>query len=137
MFMTYKKLVAAGACKDQAILFKQLFPNGVQITAEICVEHADKFDFSWAARLLPDPQRCEYERVKTTARAEFRRIKLHAWAECIRVKTTAHAIAISNAEYDRIKESAWAEYDRIEESAQAEYDRTKASAFGTLAETVE
>jgi len=120
MFMTYEKLVTAGACEEQALLFKQLFPNGMRVTAELCRKYVDKFDFDWASRLFPDAQRGEYERARDSALAEYVRVKASEWAE-----------------YERITASARAEYERDKAPAWAEYVRTRAVAFGTLAETVE
>jgi len=142
MFMTYEKLVAAGACKKQALLFKQLFPKGVQITAALCREYAGMFDFDWASRLLPNAQRREYKRAEASAWAEFNRTKASAWAEYDRTKASARAEydrtkASARAEYERVTAPAWAEYERVRALARAEYNRTKASAFGTQAETVE
>ena len=50
--ITYELLCAKGACKDQADTFKTLFPNGVEVTEELCREHAHTFTWAWAVRNL-------------------------------------------------------------------------------------
>ena len=50
--ITYELLCAFGACKSQADTFKTLFPNGVEVTEELCREHAHTFNWGWAVREL-------------------------------------------------------------------------------------
>ena len=118
MKITARILKSKGACTDQVALFASLFPKGVQVTEALCLEHADKFNWSWAAqKLLPASARAEYERIVASARAEYARTEAPAWAE-----------------YERAEAPAWAEYERVRASARAEYERVRASAFGRLAE---
>jgi cell division septum initiation protein DivIVA len=110
-------LVNNDACAEQVELFKQMFGNSVEITPELCVSVADKFDFTWAVRHLLSPAaRADYERVRAPARAEYERAK-----ESVR------------ADYERVRAPAWAEYyERVRAPAWAEYERVKARAFGEL-----
>ncbi|MFA5900268.1 MAG: hypothetical protein WC829_14280 [Hyphomicrobium sp.] len=50
------------ACKEQVDVFRAIFGTAtVSITEALCVEHADKFDWNWAARnLLPAPLYADY-----------------------------------------------------------------------------
>ena len=100
--ITLMHLKKAGACANQVAQFKELFGAGVVVTRDLCLQHADVFDWGWGAReLLPAPASAEYDR----------------------------AVASACAEYDRAVASARAEYQRAKASACAEYDRAVASAF--------
>lgn len=55
MYMSLKKLKAAGACSLQVAKFRRRFgTRAVKVTEALCVKHAQVFDWSWAAvYLLP------------------------------------------------------------------------------------
>ena len=94
MKITYKQLQALDACDNQLELFQSLFGEEVEVTRELIMKHADKFDWNWAAeKLLPRKRWAEYKRVKAQALAEYKRVKAQALAE-----------------YERVKDQAWAEY---------------------------
>ena len=60
-------LEAKGACLEQRKKFKELFPEGVEVTEEKAVEFSSVFDFDWAAEtLLKAPLLAAYE--EATAR---------------------------------------------------------------------
>ena len=66
--ITYELLCAFGACKSQADTFKTLFPNGVEVTEELCREHAHTFVWRWAVRnLLTREARELFEETRTQA----------------------------------------------------------------------
>ena len=50
--ITLAQLVEHRACESKRDLFKELFGDKVEITVELCIAVADKFDFSWAANNL-------------------------------------------------------------------------------------
>jgi cell division septum initiation protein DivIVA len=157
--LTLAALKAHGACENQRVLFRKLFGQSVLVTPELCAEHAQVFDFHWAAQHLLSvsaqveygrvcaPALAEFDRVRTSARVECERACAPAWAECKRVSASAQA------KYERVHASAWAEYERADPhgvglaeyrhvrtsarveceracaSAQAEYERVRASAW--------
>jgi hypothetical protein len=96
------QLRAIGACTEQVKLFAKMFGASVQVTEALAVEHFDKFDWAFAARLLSDAGQAEYDRVTAPAWAEYERVTASAWAE-----------------YERVTASAWAEYGRVRASAWA------------------
>lgn len=59
MYVTYVRLVRAGACRDYRVKFRRFFPvtthpRGVYVSERTCVRYADEFDWLWAVeRLLP------------------------------------------------------------------------------------
>ena len=58
MKVTLKQLKRLNACKDQYDLFASLGLDGVEITGELCIKHAQDFDWNWAAHnLLRKPYR--------------------------------------------------------------------------------
>ena len=117
MKVTVALLKRKGARASKIALFKELFPKGIEITEEVCVSVADKFNWSWAAEnLLSAPAYAEYERVTAPAHAEYERV-----------------IAPAYAEYERVIAPAYAEYRRVIAPAYAEYRRVQAATFGRLA----
>jgi len=107
--LTLQRLIDLGACADQRELFRETFGDSVDVTPELCVSVADKFDWRWAAEhLLSAPAWAEYERATAPAWAECERVEAPAWAEYERVK------ALARAEYKRVEAPAWAEYQRVE-----------------------
>ena len=122
--ITLRQLDAKGACQDQRDKFKEIFGSQVEVTLDLCIKHAQDFDFNWAANhLLSSTASLEYERVRAPARAEYERVTAPAWAEYARVRASPWA------EYARVRASAWAEYERVRAPARAEYARVRASAF--------
>jgi hypothetical protein len=62
--VTVSRLDQAGACPEYLELFKRLFPDGVELTVDVCVAHADDFQWEWACnRLLPHAARATWRRV--------------------------------------------------------------------------
>ena len=87
MKVTVALLKRKGACATQAALFTELFPKGVEITEEVCVNVADKFNWSWAAeKLLSEPANAEYRRATAPAYEEYRRATALAYAAYQRVQ---------------------------------------------------
>ena len=122
--ITLRQLDAKGACQDQRNKFKEIFGSQVEVTLDLCIKHAQDFDFNWAVNhLLSSTARAEYERVTASASLEYTRVTAPAWAEDARVRASAWA------EYERVTASARAEYARVRAPARAEYERVKASAF--------
>ena len=124
MKITYEQLESLDACEDQLNLFQSLFGEEVEVTRELVITHADKFDWDWAAeKLLPRKKSAEYERVRAPAWAEYERVRAPAWAEYERVRAPAWA------EYKRVTAQALAEYKRVTAQALAEYKRVTAQAL--------
>ena len=72
MFITYKLLKSKGACHSQREMFKKHFPDGVQVTLELCQKYYKTFDFDWAAKnLLSYSAYKEYEKIRAKAFGEL------------------------------------------------------------------
>ncbi len=65
------QLVALVACSYQVDLFRSLFGESVEVSVDLAVEHASKFDFGFAARLLSPASRAEYARQHAPLLAEY------------------------------------------------------------------
>ena len=52
MIITAKQLRKHGACSAQYELFVRLFGDEVIVTKELCIKHAQDFDWFWAATVL-------------------------------------------------------------------------------------
>lgn len=50
--LTNEDLIHEGACLPERELFESLFGDWVEVTDELCVRHAGRFDFEWAGRKL-------------------------------------------------------------------------------------
>ena len=50
MKITVKQLRALGACEGQVELFEKTFGASVIVTEALCLKHADKFSWVWAAK---------------------------------------------------------------------------------------
>ena len=55
--ITYELLESRGACEGQVKLFRDTFPEGVEVSVDLCVKYASRFDFNWAGyELLKDTE---------------------------------------------------------------------------------
>ena len=106
MRITLEMLEARGACKNQYKLFVRLFPDGVEITEELCVKHAQDLDFEWAARhLLGSPTRKAYdEAIAPHWEAYEQETALH-------LKAYNEAIAPHLKAYDEATAPHWKAFD--------------------------
>ena len=94
MLVTTAKLRDLGACRDQVDLFVALFGESVEVTKALCIEHAQKFNWNWAAKnLLPKTARAEYDHATASAWDEYDHAKASARAEYERTKASAFARA--------------------------------------------
>ena len=69
MFISKELLEKHAACKNQLDKFVELFPDGVDATRELCLAHAQTFDFTWAHYLLPRPACEAYDEAALAAAA--------------------------------------------------------------------
>jgi hypothetical protein len=80
------------ACEEPRDLFVTLFGEQVEVTEDLCVKHADKFDWSWASKhLLTEPSVAEYRRVTAQAWDAYKRETAWAFTEYERVQAATFA----------------------------------------------
>lgn len=78
--ITTRLLRSKGACSDQISLFKELGGDSLTITRALCVKHASKFNWDWAAsHLLNAAALSEYKRVRAPAFSEYERVRAPAF----------------------------------------------------------
>lgn len=72
--ITYSELVNLGACDEQLNVFRELFPSGeVEVTEELAVMHAKRFDWQWASEVLLDLEAvCRLENERRQAHIDFK-----------------------------------------------------------------
>jgi hypothetical protein len=88
MKLNVKTLIEAKACAPQVKLFKELFPDGAEVSEETAISVANKFDWDWAAsNLLSASGREVYEE------AEAPILKAYEEAEAPLLKAYKEAIA--------------------------------------------
>ena len=70
--ITLSQLRKAHACMPQVSLFKETFGEEVEVSAELALKYASKFDFSWAAgHLLSRKGREAYDAAKAPIREAY------------------------------------------------------------------
>lgn len=63
-----------GACNQQVDLFSDLFGPDTEITVAKAVEHADQFDWSWAAVFLTNAGREQFEKAGDVGREQYEEV---------------------------------------------------------------
>ena len=112
MLITKELLEKHGACKNQLDKFVELFPDGVVPTRELCLAHAQTFNFTWAHYLLSPPARKAYDEAIAPAR-----------------KARDEAIAPVRKAYNEALVSAWKAYDEAVAPAWKAYNEAIAAAW--------
>jgi hypothetical protein len=153
MFITAERLRRAGACQDQRETFEEIFPSGVEVTEALCIEHADKFDWEWAAGALLSPEALHiYMAAARPARDTYQAIVapvLIVYEVAIKLAWNTYAAAITAARSsynqalaqgacdaaresacDAARESAWDAYDAAAKPAEDAYDAIVKPAIG-------
>ena len=123
MFISKELLEKHGACKNQLDKFVELFPDGVDATRELCLAHAQTFDFTWAQYLLPRPAWKAYAGSTASARKAYYEATAAAW------KAYDEATAPAWKAYDEAAAPARKAYDEAAASARKAYDEAAASAW--------
>jgi hypothetical protein len=127
--ITLDTLRTLRACHEQAELFADTFPEGLDVSGEPDPATIDRIvsaqlEVDWLVqKVLTDVALAEYARVEGAAYAEYERVEGAALAEYQRV------VAPARAEYQRVVAPAYAEYERVQGSARAEYQRVVAPAY--------
>ena len=116
MKITVERLRKLRACEYQVAKFAELFPDGVVVTKELCVKHAQDFDWHWAAvRLLSFHALAAYDKAITPARADYEKVIAPAWVDYKK------AVAPAWARYEKAAAPARADYEKVIEPAREEY----------------
>ncbi len=90
--VTTELLVSKAACIAQVELFASLCPHGIVPTVDWCKQHANKFDWNWAARHLLSPAAQKaYEEAKATALKAYVEATATAWKAYEEATATAFA----------------------------------------------
>lgn len=101
MKITAEQLKKARACKAQLDLFISLGLDGVEITEELCVKHAQDFNWNWAAmRLLKRRAKRAYNEAEIPAWVTLGEARVKASAAFDRAVTTGEALESARAVYD-------------------------------------
>ena len=119
MRVTAELLRAKDACEDQVNMFESLFPEGVEITQELCVKHAGDFDWNWAAKnFLPRRMWPGHAAKHVALWADYMEARAPLWADYAAERTSLAAFAADLA------------------TLLADYKAKSASLFGSLASQV-
>ena len=116
------QLQALGACLEQVERFHEIFGAGeVVITRELCIHHAQEFDWSWAAMyLLTERGRADYEARHAPLDADYeaRHALLDADYEARR--------ALLDADYEARRAPLLADYEARRALRLADYEAKRA-----------
>ena len=109
MHITLDMLERLAACSQQRSLFNRLFPNGTDVTVELCEQHSDRFDWQWAAEnfLTEESALVEYDNLTDAALTEYGNVSSAAQEKYIESTATA------TAEYDAVVGAARTEYYKV------------------------
>ena len=81
MRITQELLQGKGACQQQVDRFAVDFPDGTEVTAEVCRAHPG-YDYDWAAKNLLTPEKlAEYHAAKAPLLAAYVAAEAPLWAE--------------------------------------------------------
>ena len=135
--LTLATLVRKGACREQREKFAKLFGKSVEITEALCAEHANEFNWDWAARNLLSASasaRAAYDAAVAPALAAYDAAMAPAWAAYDAARASAQAaydaaMAPAWAAYDAAMAPAWAAYAAAMAPARAAYAAAMASAW--------
>lgn len=101
--ITYELLESRGACENQVKLFRNIFPEGVEVSVELCVKYASEFDFNWAGgNLLKDTK--AYKEAEEPLWEVYKESEEHLWKA---YKEVEEPLLRS---YKEVKEPLWKAY---------------------------
>ena len=128
MKITLAQLKKLGACEDQVALFRNNFGEEVEATEALCVKHAQKFNWNWAANnLLSAPARRAYDEAMASAQQAYEEATAPAQ------RAYEEATAPARRAYDEATASAQQAYEEAMASAQQAYEEATARAFARAA----
>src|SRR5208282_4293220 len=133
MHLTYRKLKLAGACSQQLERFRELFPNGVDVTAAVCASVAKEFDWDWAARnLLTSRLWDDYEAKRAPLRDDYeaKRKRAPLWDDYEAKRAPLWG------DYKAKLAPLWGDYEAKRALLQDDYEAKRAPLFGSLMELV-
>ena len=130
MFINKKLLEVKDACLEQLKLFNRLFPNGVELTLEVCLEHYNKFDLNWCVEnLLNDTQREAYEEARVPLWKTYEEARVPLW------KAYVEAEAPLWEAYEETVTPLWKTYDEARVPLWKAYVGAKVKAFFNATQT--
>ena len=97
MKITLAQLKKLGAREDQVALFLKYFGEEVEATEALCVKHAQKFNWNWAANnLLSAPAQQAYNEAMASAQQAYDEAMASARRACNEATARAFARAATN-----------------------------------------
>ena len=132
--LTADMLDQADACAFERTRFHQLYPDGVDITVDVCVEAAAEWDWNWAQKhLLNEAGQIEYQKAGQSAWDQYEKAMEPARIACATAQQKA-GFVYDNAQQEAIGPN----YDSDMEPVRAEYTATvqaAGDAYGKIQES--
>ena len=137
--ITLETLCQHGACEYACQTFKGLFGTETIVTEELCVKHAQDFDWVWAGRLLSENKRKTYNETTEPALVAYKNADETAWAAYKKV-TEPVLVAFEKTNrtepaqvaYRQATNAAWVAYQQANNAAWVAYFETLAREWARL-----
>ncbi len=126
--LTLITLKTNNACNEQVELFQKLFGDSVEITPELCIKHANDFDFTWAANnLLSKSSLYKYRNIRDTEYAIYINERNTEWGKYLTKETMARnkyniSRNTTSNEYNDKNSVVYKKYYAERKSASDKYD---------------
>jgi len=127
MKLTVETLIKVKACNSQVKLFMEIFPEGAEVSEDIAVSVADKFDWNWAASNLLSP-----EGWNTYEEAEASLYKAYKEAVAPLLNAYNEAVAPLLNAYNEAVAPIWKAYKEAVAPLWKAYEEAKAKTFAKL-----
>lgn len=107
MRITLYQLEVRGACIPQAKKFKELFGESVEVTLDLCLKHAQDFDWNWGAHQFLSPDALKfYQEHESFAHRTF-----------LDAMRPFQGTATTDKEYAKVRVPAWEAYNDVRAAA--------------------
>ena len=124
MDITLELLVKKNACSDQVELFNEMFPEGVNVTQELCLIHVMRFNWDWAAEHLLNEGKYEYYLgVRASSYRIFEARSENAYAEYQQIQNDARA------KYEKGEIPTYEDFQKIQKASYDAYEMTMQTAY--------
>lgn len=134
--VTLEDLVNRGACHNYRVKFRELFGEEVEVTVELCVKHAQDFNWNWARDNLLGwgKPRDDFDAIEDPAYQEMTAVTEPAYKEYSKAREKFHAEFLktdtSEAAWRMYHEEPLDKYHEVCKKASVKYNKKCAEAFG-------
>jgi len=103
LLITGEYLASLRACQTQRLRFTEMFPQGVVVTEELALAHAQDFDFSWAILVMLEEPHRKGARIKLEEAEDFYRATIRP---CYHEHIADFSNKLAEKAFDRVTHAA-------------------------------